>query len=256
MLTRSLYNTLPSIGPAGPVLFMCLSASQLLSSWIKAPQDLNRAYLSFLDWQGGIIKADRYFTRRETLPILRPCWLVHPNHNCEEHLVYFFADGLLRAARLYAPLHAMLTLMSKEKSVGYFMENMVRSCVFLAGYCSAAWYSACLVHRILPKVGVSRLSLMLHTWIAGLFVMLERPGRQVELALYCSTYALDSVYKFFKTTELGKTFRLPLRLIIVLSMSALAHCYYNQPSFIICWLCGIPRKQVEEKRNSLANDKA
>lgn len=244
ILVRSLYNALPSVGPFGPVIFMCLSTSQLLSSWIKAPHDLNsyeapsissqplRSYLAFLDWQSGIMKVDRVWASKPGRNIPRPCFLVHPNQvsipkitlliysqNCEEHAVYFFVDSLFRALRLYFPLHFMLTAMSKDKSVPYFLENLIRSSVFLAGYCSAACvsqflsfqiiiilgYSACTVHRVLPRVSVSRLSLMLHVWVAGLFILLERPRRQVELAMYCSTYALDSVYRFIRTTELGKS---------------------------------------------------
>eukprot|EP01127_Copromyxa_protea_P023255 TRINITY_DN8662_c0_g1_i1.p1 TRINITY_DN8662_c0_g1~~TRINITY_DN8662_c0_g1_i1.p1 ORF type:complete len:368 (+),score=19.79 TRINITY_DN8662_c0_g1_i1:32-1135(+) len=247
ILVRSLYNALPSIGPYGPAICMCLSASQLLGSWIKAPQELDQNYLGFLDWQSGVMRPDRIWAAKQTVPpVRRPCFLVHPNQSCETHFVYFFIDGLFRAMRLYFPLHLMLTLMSKDKSIPQFLENLLRSCVFLAGYCSMAWYSACTVHRVLP-IGVSRLSLMLHTWVAGLFILCERPRRQVELAMYCSTYALDSVYKFIRTTELGKTFSLPRRLIMLCSLSILSHYHMHQPHFVTRWLCGIPTQEVEEK---------
>lgn len=121
ILVRSLYNALPSFGPIGPVVFMCLSASQLLSSWIRAPHDLNkyaedmclllttRSYLAFLDYQSGVFKSDRLWASGNQF-IARPCFLVHPNHvrNSSIVLLTFLELRRTRYIFLFGRLSACL----------------------------------------------------------------------------------------------------------------------------------------------------
>ncbi len=35
---------------------------------------------------------------------------------------------------------------------------------------------------------------MMWAWLGGLFVLFEKPGRQVELATYCGAHAINSLY--------------------------------------------------------------
>jgi len=235
ILIRAFYNVVPSI-PLGSTIVMCLSASQLLSSWIFAPPtQLNKSFRSFLNWQGGQLVDDINFYQRFEPPGLNnACFLIHPDSSCGFYSIHFFLSGLYRALRLYLPLYGLLFITSQKKSIYHLLENLVRSCFFLSAYCTLGWASACVYYKIKPEI--SRKSLAMHTWISGLAVLLERPGRRSELAIYCLTYAMDSLYRWYKETYKESGFQLPTRLLLVLSGSILFHHHLNQPSFVMKWL--------------------
>jgi hypothetical protein len=43
---------------------------------------------------------------------------------------------------------------------------------------------------------ISQLKFAKHSWTAGLATLIERRGRQAELAAYCLTYAADRVFRY------------------------------------------------------------
>jgi len=181
-------------------MVMCLSASQLLSSWIFAPpSQLNKSFRSFLNWQGGQFVDDITFYQRFEPPgLTNACFAIHPDSSCSFYFAHFFISGLFRALRLYFPLHALLFITSQKKSIPHFLENLARSCLFLSAYCTLGWASACIYYSFFPVI--SRTTLAMHTWISGFSVLLERPGRRSELAIYCLTYAMDSFYRWYRET--------------------------------------------------------
>eukprot|EP01121_Diplochlamys_sp_Union-15-3_P019753 TRINITY_DN7517_c0_g1_i1.p1 TRINITY_DN7517_c0_g1~~TRINITY_DN7517_c0_g1_i1.p1 ORF type:complete len:283 (-),score=2.84 TRINITY_DN7517_c0_g1_i1:28-876(-) len=192
-LMRALRCISPSV-PYGSVIVMCLSAAQILSAWIVAPHELSPTYLKFLNHHGG---QSRELLNSLTSINCTPCTVLHPGISCTKHFPIFFVDGFLRALRVYTPLYLAFLLFSGNKSILNFVKNVVRSSAFLSAYCALSWLSACIFYNTTQQP-VGRLQLLLHTWLGGLATLLERPSRRPELAVYCATYALESIYRHFR----------------------------------------------------------
>jgi len=47
---------------------------------------------------------------------------------------------------------------------------------------------------------------------------------------------MDSMYRWYRESAAGEGFKLPTRLILVLSGAMLFHYHKNQPSFVMNWL--------------------
>jgi len=82
----------------------------------------------------------------------------------------------------------------------------------------------------------SRLTLLLHTWVAGLALLVERRGRQVELAAYCATYAADIVFRFL--VKRGYVSLMPSLNLFLCSLAAatVIHHRDQQPQLVINFL--------------------
>lgn len=208
LLIRALRYYVPSV-PGGSIIVMCLSASQILSTWIRAPDQHSPSYLKFLDHQGGKPRSKLNLARQDRPTLDTACTLIHhPPDAHYSHVLTFFFEGLRRALPVYIPIHMLSfvlqtwnrrahlsipVLINQIKFTGF---GLLRSCSFLSAYCTIAWFSACLYYSWFP--GVTREALCVHTWTAGLALLLERPSRRPELAAYCLTQALNSVYNYAK----------------------------------------------------------
>jgi hypothetical protein len=53
-LVRASRTFLPEV-PYGSVIMMCLTAGQILATWIARPKDVDPSYLKFLDLHGSLI---------------------------------------------------------------------------------------------------------------------------------------------------------------------------------------------------------
>jgi len=249
ILVRSFYNLVPAGIPYGSTIVMCISTGWLLSTWIMNPHEMNRTYEKFLSFQGDIRPADRdlvIYRQRQGDHIQHDCFLMHPPYSCEEYAGVFFLDSLIRASTVYVPLHLTIFMLTKHKSIPNLIENLVRSMLFLATYCTLGWYSACFYSRYFP--GITRFSLACHTWVAGLATLIEREQRRSELANYCFTYALDSVFMTLKNTEFGKDFKLPGRSLLLLSLGILGHFHEQQPAFLTGWLFRLKREKQKKEQ--------
>jgi len=205
LLIRAVRPLVPSV-PYGAVIIMCLSASQILSTWIRYPDEHSPSYLRFLDHQGGKSRSQLNKARATEFIYSSACALAHPGISCTQHLYSFFLQGLKRALPVYVPIHLgslILALYRKRMhlnpsviidGISYSLRGLARSCVFLSSYCTIAWYSACMYFKWKP--GVTRSGLFACTWIAGLTLLIERSVRHPELASYCLTHALNSIYNY------------------------------------------------------------
>lgn len=109
---------------------MCASASQILSSWIACPEDLDPSYLAFLNLHGGkrdpatvpvlsndlVPNSDIYKSLTSWARVgqvfhdgFRACDSIHNDlpRQCIKHAGQFFIAGLRRATRVYVPLYAI-----------------------------------------------------------------------------------------------------------------------------------------------------
>jgi len=199
LLVRAIRCITPHI-PFASTFTMCLSASQILSSYARAPKELDGAYYKFLKIHGGLPKENLHVLLTKN-DIKNLCTITHPGKTCKKYLFGFFFEEFQRAMRVYVPLYVVFFIFSRSKNIKFLVENLLRSSAFLAAYCTLAWGSGCLFHRIFPNTFVSRKSLFFHTFVSGLATLIERRNRRNELAAYCATYALDSIMKSITASD-------------------------------------------------------
>ena len=85
------------------------------------------------------------------------------------------------------------------RSFVHFLTNICQSSLFLSVYCTLGWAQT-VINPIYnwSSRGVTRRTLILTEWVAGLATLLERVERRGELAIYCATFALHSIlFRFF-----------------------------------------------------------
>jgi len=88
----------------------------------------------------------------------------------------------------------------------------------------------------------------MHTWLAGFAVLVEHPVRRAELATYCCTYALDSLYRWAVSSKLLPS-KTPFVGAATLAISTGVLCYNfeQQSSIITKWLLGFDKSNGEDK---------
>jgi len=247
LLVRAIRCITPTI-PYSSTITMCIAASQILSSYARAPTHLDSNYLKFLNIHGGQNKQTLHILRTSK-DIKRLCTIIHPDSYCSTFLLQFFIDEFKRAIRLYAPLYVVFFLFSRSKNVSYLVQNLIRSSTFLSLYCTLAWSSGCLFHRIIP-VSVSRFSLFSHAWVAGLATLLERENRRSELAVYCMTYAVDSVAKTCTDSDIIPKIPYITHIIFSIALGLLVRHRKQQPWIFSHFMLGDEHplnKQKQEK---------
>jgi hypothetical protein len=163
-------------------------------------------------------------------------------------MLEFFVAGMRRAVPVYLPIHVLGLVMAKHKSLWTFAENMLRSCLFLSLYCADAWLGVCLISSISP--GMTRAKLCLGSSVAGLAVVLERPGRRVELAHYCAAQAINCLWRMLLLRGFVRSRAELCGPLLSLAMALVLATLENQPQFLIQTLLGLKlvKKQKEQQK--------
>jgi len=221
----------------GPTLVMCLSASQILSCWIAAPEDIPPGYLRFLDKQGMI---DASIKKR--LMGGEPfCQVIHPGQSHRQYLWGFFLKNLILSLRVYVPLNIFFFLLASQKNMSGIkrvLENIVRSSAFLTTYSVSAVATGCFIYSNFPWIKMKRPIMMTQAWVAGLATLIEVPSRQSELAAYCLPFALETVFRYAQRMQLIEPKPWRTKAVIVLSTAMIIHNLRQQPR-ILGWLFGV-----------------
>lgn len=172
LLVRAVRCIAPTI-PHAATAAMCISASQILSSYIKAPNHLDSSYYRFLKIHGGQGKETLHtlLTRDD---ITKICTVIHPGKSCTHYWFIFFFQEFRRAMKVYAPLYVVFFLFSRSKNITFLVQNLLRSSAFLALYCTLAWISGCVFHKFFRNTPISRTTLFLHASFSGLATLVER----------------------------------------------------------------------------------
>ncbi|XWS23889.1 hypothetical protein CRYUN_Cryun28dG0054300 [Craigia yunnanensis] len=169
----------------GDIFLMCLSSSQILSSYILKQDSLPSTYRSFLNKHGGKdivilqgvkeIASGLPFSNLEAIEKLYkargievkldpnmkiPCSMIHGNQSCGGHVVSFLIEAYKRALPVYLPVYLIPALIVHRKGLlkrpytilGKGIVGTARSSLFLSAYCTSAWlvfyYVCCVMHCI------------------------------------------------------------------------------------------------------------
>ena len=242
----------------GDVALMCLSTSQLAYSGIVEPSTLPPSYVRFLNKHGGqelaLYEALREMCARAAerappgpLAALRgtphagfcgavPCEVLHPGLSCSAHALAFLPAAYLRALPVYLPVYLIpgalvhrRKLLQRDTAPAILCKTAVgvlRSSAFLALFCTLAWRSVCAAFNATGRTsgGVIAAS----CWVAGLAALAEKKSRRMELAIYCSSRALEAFALTLAARGAVPRGALPRRLDVLMfaaAAAAICHCY-------------------------------
>ncbi|KAJ3013696.1 UNVERIFIED_CONTAM: hypothetical protein HDU68_000581 [Siphonaria sp. JEL0065] len=129
------------------------------------------------------------------------CSLQHPTTpSCELGALEFMSQEAKRALQMYLPLNAIMTIIFRGKSLlkqpgknlYWYLVGTARSTLFLTCYCAMAWYSICCFRRVTGRD--RQWMYYVNGLLSGSMVLIESPGRRLELGLYCLPRALESLW--------------------------------------------------------------
>ena len=180
-------------------------------------------------------------------PLTRAARLLNPwQHSVGKYFAVAFAGEFKRALSMYAPLYLATSaivqrgrwLQSPRELLFKNAVGVGRSSAFLASYVATAWTGLFVANAlggmVLPRGlqrGLPAVFLLTSTVsLGGLSAFVEAKSRRMELALFCASRVLHSVYGQV-LGRLGRTWSARLRVDIFLfsvSMGVLTHCYERE----------------------------
>ena len=114
----------------------------------------------------------------------------HPyTSNCGVGAVHAAIGEAKRAAALYGPLNLIMTILFQQKKIfkyprivfKHYLKSTIRSICFLTAYVVAAWTLPCMMRNVFGRD--ERWMFYVNGLVAGSMVLLEQPGRRLELGM-------------------------------------------------------------------------
>ncbi|KAF8943884.1 hypothetical protein BGZ47_004929 [Haplosporangium gracile] len=159
-----------------------------------------------------------------------PCEVVHQGitKSCEVHTGYRWIQGFMVSTGIYLPVHLLPALLSPKAFFNRLQENPVatvsstlmataRSSAFLATYIALIWYGICTwrskVMPITMKLTGRRYTSnvvdyiygpLLGSFMCGFSVLVEKPHRRAEMALYVLPRAIYSMWSRIMAGRLSR----------------------------------------------------
>ncbi|KAG0367204.1 hypothetical protein BC939DRAFT_434254 [Gamsiella multidivaricata] len=166
------------------------------------------------------------------------CALLHPLTPCKGHALDVLTGEFARAAKMYGTLNFIVTLVfqhkklaTNPKGVAYrYFKSTLRSCLFLTMYVLGAFSTPCVTRRVFKSEVL--FTYLFNGIISGLAVLIEAPGRQMELALYCLPRALETAWNLLLKRGLVRNVPYGDIALFSASMGVMMTLYQNDPSVI------------------------
>ncbi|TYI75947.1 hypothetical protein E1A91_D06G042400v1 [Gossypium mustelinum] len=246
----------------GDIFLMCLSSSQILSSYILKQDSLPPSYRSFLNKHGGKdlvilqgvkeIACGLPFTNLEAIEKLYkasgvdvkldpnmkiPCSMIHGNQSCSAHVISFFTEGYKRALPVYLPVYLIPALIVHRQDLLKRPSTILRkgivgtarSSLFLSAYCTSAWLWTCLLFRLFRRCNIPMVAM--GTFPTGLALAIEKKSRRIEISLYCLARAIESFFTCMADIGyLPQSTNLKRADVVIFSLSTaiIMHCYAQE----------------------------
>ncbi|GET87762.1 hypothetical protein, conserved [Leishmania tarentolae] len=246
------------------VALMCLSSAQIAYGCLFNPNTLPKSYQGFLNrastYPEKLIRGHSGFCREVLVPdLVDYCWskkvplienfdqrganilckVAHGDYSCNTWAVMFILKNMLTMGiPLYGPLRFVSMLAFQRRrlmtspisTIMHNVRSMLTSALFLALYTAVILRSACF--GVQHRGGGTKMVTALCS-IAGLATLLEPKGRRMDLALYCSMYALRS---FLLTQNLHGRLPYPRHWFVctvyMLSVGFLCYQYEEEPRLL------------------------
>ncbi|KAK5840276.1 uncharacterized protein LOC108474163 [Gossypium arboreum] len=246
----------------GDIFLMCLSSSQILSSYLLKPESFPPSYRSFLNKHVGkdqvILQGVKEhasalpYTNLEAIekffkakgadvkldPNMKiPCSMIHGNQACSSHVFTFFSEAYKRSLPVYLPVYLIPTLIVHRQGLlkrpytilGKSLLGTTRSSLFLSAYTASAWMWTCMVNRFWGKCDIPIVAM--GTFPTGLALAIEKKSRRIEISLYCLARAIESLFTCMADVGyLPKSMYLKRADVVIFSLSTaiIMHCYAQE----------------------------
>jgi hypothetical protein len=220
--------------PHGSTLGICFSAGTLLSAYLVNPDEVDPAYVRFVNRQTGRTAEMMAKLRLNEGPTLSTCGKLHPGISCTQDKLNVLPGTIFRAIKVYAPLYLVLFAFSKKRNLSHLFINITRSTAFLSACCMIAWSLLCFSNKI--KLPFTRIVTFSWLFFSGLAALFERESRRKELAVYSLTYTFESLYK--RAIKYNLAIKHPLLnwIIVAICSGLILHNNNQQPAFLMNWL--------------------
>nr|KAJ3418899.1 hypothetical protein HK105_007688 [Polyrhizophydium stewartii] len=167
------------------------------------------------------------------------CSFMHPHSShCFDGVTYTFYKEWYRAMALYGPLNLIMTLIFRGKktitqpvrTLRQIIVSVIRSSLFLTCYVTAAWTLPCLFRTLRGRD--EPWMYYINGIVSGAMVMIEVPGRRLELALYCMPRAIESLYNHLVKKGYARHVPFGEAIYFCLSTGVLMTLYQTDPGSI------------------------
>lgn len=159
----------------------------------------------------------------------------HPTSSCTHAVVSWVMPRVfLISLKMYAPLYLAWEIIRLRFPGSRYVQNTLRSSVFLTLY-TITQYLLVMWRQSMVEPTITRAQHASLAWASGLWTLVERPERRTELATYCASHALNSLWLTFRK---GGTFqerndRLKIAYpLVILSSAVLSHCQDQHSGFV------------------------
>ncbi|KAG0032575.1 hypothetical protein BGZ81_010625 [Podila clonocystis] len=166
------------------------------------------------------------------------CSVLHPTTTCMGNTWAIGTGAVTKAVKTYSILYAVMTLIWHRKkcqdkpkeSVYHYLKSVVRSTAFLSLYTVIAANSVCLGRRVFGRE--RKLTYLLNGILASPAILLEQPGRRIEVILYIALRGLLTGWQLL--LKRGLVYRVPQwdTALFSLSMGVVMSVYQGQPDAV------------------------
>ncbi|CAI2381199.1 unnamed protein product [Moneuplotes crassus] len=173
------------------------------------------------------------------------CKDIH-DHTCEYEAIEKFFRVLVRAWKMYLPVHLIPVLIFKwkklKKTPWKVLKKMFKdtfySVLWLSTYIALYRYFFCLFKNLRGKI--DRTSVGLAGFFCGFGLLWEAQSRQIEMSLYFFPRVLESLWGLLARRNYVTSLPYGEVLVFAVAMTIIMYCYQNEQksikrSFLSCF---------------------
>ncbi|MBA0808338.1 hypothetical protein Gohar_024086 [Gossypium harknessii] len=246
----------------GDIFLMCLSTSEILSSYILKQDCLPPSYKSFLNQHGGkdivILQGVKELASGLPFTTLEAIEKIYKATGVDVKLdpnMKIPCSKVNNGLRIQAVKPLMLEALPVKPCtiLGKGIVDIARSSLFLATYCTSAWMWTCMLFGFLRRCSIPLIAI--GSFPAGLSVAIEKKSRRMEISLYCLARAIESFLTWM--ADIGylprsKNLKRPDVMIFSLSTAIIMQCYAQERELfnskylnVLDWIFGVPPPPCE-----------
>jgi len=183
----------------------------IMYGFLFEPDLLQRGYYKWILSMGNItdqglgdtlrVRRDAYFNRGEIIPF-RNCSCGYHEGPCTSYCIIDWFRGLLRAGKIYFPVHFLPLLIFRYNAVakdpqGQILKTgiaLLNSCCFLTSYQILVKGSECFLRN--NRHVDSSWHALVSGLLTGLSCLFERDSRVSELMLYCMPRGIEAGWNY------------------------------------------------------------
>lgn len=243
---RAVRTLLPSGVSYAPTAIMCAAAAVINPAAFLAQDEHQKGYQKFMERMTLGVQRDSLLGNPVSGPSMHAGWKQmifcdelqrdlggHPTNSCSRAALLFVAPRIfLISLKLYGPLYLAWNAFLLRVPNKHFLENVIRSSVFLTGY-TVTQYLTVMWFQSTISPNLKRWQHMSFAWLSGLWTLLERKERRPELAVYCTAHALNSLY--MQAKKYGYVSGTPTYIsypLLALSSGILTHFHDQHAPFV------------------------